>query len=115
MPELAVRRAVHALGLRYRVDARPVPDLARRADLVFPGARVAVFIDGCFWHGCPYHYVASKSNAGYWAPKIEANRRRDAETTALLAAREWRVLRFWAHEEVQGVAERIVATVRAGK
>lgn len=73
-PELAVRRIVHARGLRYRVDVRPIPELTRRADLVFPRVEVAVFIDGYFWHGCPDHHTVAKANASYWAEKVERNR-----------------------------------------
>ena len=68
-PEVAVRRALHAMGLRYRVAERPIPDYPRTADIVFRRAGVAVFVDGCFWHGCPEHYVESKSNRDYWIPK----------------------------------------------
>src|SRR5512132_850639 len=75
-PEWAVRRAVHALGLRYRVSVRPEPTIRRTADLVFTRARVAVFIDGCFWHGCPEHASWPKANADWWRAKIEANQRR---------------------------------------
>src|SRR5690242_1595504 len=64
-PELAVRRAVHRLGLRYRVSARPIASLRRTADLVFPRQRVAVFVDGCFWHGCPVHHTVAKTNAAF--------------------------------------------------
>lgn len=111
-PELAVRRLLHAAGLRYRVD---VPLLAsdrrRRADIVFTRRRVAIFIDGCFWHGCPAHFVAPRSNADYWGPKIARNRERDFETTARLEAEGWLVLRFWEHEAPQSVAVEIIAAV----
>ncbi|GAB3271424.1 very short patch repair endonuclease [Sinomonas notoginsengisoli] len=111
-PELRVRRAVHAMGLRYRVDRRPEPALRRTADLVFTRARVAVFIDGCYWHGCPEHYIEPASNVDYWRPKIARNRERDIETTAALAASGWQVLRFWSHEDPGQVAEAIAAAVR---
>lgn len=76
-PELAVRRLVHAAGLRYRVDIAPLPDQKRlRADLVFTRARVAVFIDGCFWHGCPEHHTVAKTNAAFWSSKVTGNRER---------------------------------------
>ncbi|WP_249336062.1 very short patch repair endonuclease [Sinomonas gamaensis] len=110
-PELLVRRAVHAMGLRYRVAARPEPDLRRTADLVFTRARIAVFIDGCYWHGCPEHYIEPKRNVDYWRPKIARNRERDEETTAALTARGWRVLRFWSHEDPLAVAEAISTAV----
>ncbi|QEO10722.1 very short patch repair endonuclease [Protaetiibacter larvae] len=110
-PELAVRRAAHALGLRYRVNARPLSSLRRSADLVFRRERVAVFIDGCFWHGCPEHHVASKSRVEYWGPKIEANRRRDADTDKLLRAQGWYPLRAWSHEDPAEVAFRVRALI----
>jgi DNA mismatch endonuclease (patch repair protein) len=112
-PELKVRRAVHAMGLRYRVAYRPEPSLRRTADLVFTRARVAVFIDGCYWHGCPEHYIEPASNVEYWRPKIARNRERDAETTAALTSAGWRVLRYWSHEDPARVAQQIAATVRA--
>ncbi|MFJ6550028.1 very short patch repair endonuclease [Microbacterium sp. NPDC091676] len=112
-PEMAVRRACHARGLRYRVDVRPLPELRRRADLVFPTERIAVFVDGCYWHGCPEHYVASKSNADYWRVKIARNRERDADTDATLLAAGWRVVRAWQHEDPGTVADAVAAVVRA--
>lgn len=112
-PELALRSAVHAMGLRYRVAARPIPKLRRTADLSFSRARVAVFVDGCFWHGCPQHYVPSASNIEYWQAKIARNKARDHETDALLRGAGWVVLRIWAHEDVAGAAERIAEAVRS--
>ena len=110
-PELAVRSAVHALGLRYQVAVRP--DGARNsADLVFSRARVAVFVDGCFWHGCPIHGREPRNNREYWLPKLEGNRARDARVTHALRASGWEVLRFWAHEEPFDVAARIRDVVR---
>ncbi|TCJ21668.1 very short patch repair endonuclease [Nocardioides jejuensis] len=110
-PEMAVRRLVHAAGLRYRVDTRPLSDLNRRADLVFRGAKVAVFIDGCYWHGCPKHGTVAKSNADYWSPKIARNRERDAETDRLLVDAGWTVIRAWEHEVPSAVAQRILSAV----
>ncbi|TFB95725.1 very short patch repair endonuclease [Cryobacterium sp. MDB2-A-2] len=110
-PELAVRRLVHARGLRYRVRIRPVPTLRRTADLIFTRARVAVFVDGCFWHGCAEHFVSPKLNARYWGPKIQANITRDTETTFLLEKVGWTVLRFWAHSSAAEVADRIEVVV----
>ena len=85
-PELALRSTVHAAGLRYRVAARPLADLRRTADLVFRSARVAVFVDGCFWHGCPSHHTKASANADYWAQKVDENRNRDRDTDARLTA-----------------------------
>lgn len=112
-PEWAVRRAVHARGLRYRVSARPEPALRRTADLVFTRARVAVFVDGCFWHGCPEHRTHPKTNADYWSSKIEGNIARDLDTTAQLEAAGWTVLRFWQHQDPYAVAARIEESVRS--
>lgn len=111
-PELAVRSAVHARGLRYRVAVRPVHAVRRSADLVFTRARVAVFLDGCFWHGCPDHFHLPATNTEYWAPKIAANAARDLETDRLLAAEGWLVLRFWEHVVVAEAASEIEAVVR---
>ncbi|SHX65186.1 very short patch repair endonuclease [Mycobacteroides abscessus] len=107
-PELAVRRLVHAMGLRYRVDFAPLPSNKRsRADLVFTRARVAVFIDGCFWHGCPEHHTVAKTNGAFWATKVEGNRARDERTNAALTDAGWMVLRFWEHEDPATVAAAI--------
>lgn len=106
-PELALRRAVHALGLRYRVSSRPVPEVRRTADLVFTRAHVAVFLDGCFWHGCPEHHSVAKSNAEYWSTKVETNRRRDRQTDELLEAAGWEVIRVWEHEDSNAAAARV--------
>lgn len=114
-PELAVRRRLHAMGLRYRVSVRPVPKLRRTADIVFTRARVAVFIDGCFWHGCPEHYQAPVRNGDFWLAKRERNRERDAETDAALIEAGWTPLRFWEHDvrtAVEAVAARIADVVR---
>jgi DNA mismatch endonuclease (patch repair protein) len=111
-PELQIRRLVHAMGLRYRVDARPLADFNRRADLVFRGPRIAVFVDGCFWHGCPAHGTKPKTNGEYWSPKIARNKERDAETTDVLIDAGWRVIRTWEHEDPVESAERIAAAVR---
>jgi DNA mismatch endonuclease (patch repair protein) len=111
-PELAVRSAVHARGLRYRVAVRPVRSVRRSADLVFTRARVAVFLDGCFWHGCPEHFHMPATNPDYWEPKIAANVARDGETDRLLAAEGWAVLRFWEHTVAVEAATRIEGVVR---
>lgn len=113
-PEMQVRRLVHAAGLRYRVNARPERDLRRTVDMLFRRTRVAVLIDGCFWHGCPEHHQAPKSNAAFWSDKIATNRGRDAQTTEFLTRRGWLVLRFWEHEiraDVGAVAARIIDEV----
>jgi DNA mismatch endonuclease (patch repair protein) len=111
-PELAVRRAVHARGLRYFVNRRPVKDLRRTADLVFPGPRVAVFVDGCFWHGCPEHHTISRTNAEYWAGKVRSNRDRDRETDSVLTEAGWEVVRIWEHTPPEQAAQLIEVVVR---
>lgn len=110
-PELALRRHVHALGLRYRVHRRPLPTLRRTADLVFIAARVAVFVDGCFWHGCPEHHVPSKSSARWWADKVAGNRARDVDTDRRLREAGWTALRVWEHEDPQQAALRVSEAV----
>ncbi len=113
-PELLIRRGLHSLGFRYRVAVAPEPALRRRADIVFTRARVAVFIDGCFWHGCPEHGQRPfNHNIEYWPAKITANIARDADTSAKLDAAGWRVLRYWEHEDVAEVVQEITQTVLA--
>lgn len=111
-PEMAVRRRLHALGLRYRVSIRPVTDVRRTADIVFTRAQIAVFIDGCFWHGCPQHYSAPVRNAEFWRSKRQRNIERDAETDSVLRMRGWRPLRFWEHE-VNDAPDEVAAAIAA--
>lgn len=112
-PEMALRRAVHALGLRYRVAARPLPELRRTADLVFRGPKVAVFLDGCFWHGCPRHRNVAQTHSEYWAEKVRRTQRRDADTDQRLGAAGWQVLRIWEHEDPLQAALRVERLIRA--
>lgn len=101
------------MGMRYRVDRAPLKALRRRADIVFGPARVAVFIDGCFWHGCPDHgRPQTKANPAYWSEKMARNRARDADTDAKLAAAGWLVVRVWEHEDPAVVATRVAGAVR---
>lgn len=110
--ELAVRRLLHASGMRYRVEY-PVPGMPRRRiDVAFPRAKVAVLIDGCFWHGCPQHATQPKANADWWRTKLDRNMARDRETTEQLLAAGWIVLRFWEHEAPEAVAARIAEAVQ---
>jgi DNA mismatch endonuclease (patch repair protein) len=114
--ELAVRREVHRLGLRYFVHRRPLPNLQREADLVFPRARVAVFVDGCFWHGCPAHGRGEfVENEWYWPEKIASNIRRDRDTDARLKVAGWNSVRIWEHADPAGAAERINSAVQAAQ
>jgi DNA mismatch endonuclease (patch repair protein) len=112
-PEVALRSAVHAVGLRYRVSTRPLNNLRRTADLVFPKAKVAVFLDGCFWHGCPEHHTVAATNAKFWADKVEGNRTRDLDTDRRLAEAGWMSVRVWEHEDPADAAQRIRAIVVA--
>lgn len=102
-PELRIRRLLFTAGLRYRKHY-PVPGYPRRSiDIAFPRQRLAVFLDGCFWHGCAEHKSTPKANDSWWVAKIEENRRRDRETTAKLEDGGWRVMRFWEHEAPDAV------------
>jgi DNA mismatch endonuclease (patch repair protein) len=113
--ELSLRKELHARGLRYRLHVPLLTKPRRVADIVFSGARVAIFVDGCFWHGCPEHASWPKSNAQFWRHKIETNRARDADTDRRLRASGWRVVRVWSHESAGDAAERIEDIVRAGE
>jgi len=110
-PELRLRSILHRRALRYRVDRQPCTAVRRRADLVFGSARVAVFVDGCFWHGCPEHASWPKSNAEWWRAKIEKSRRRDERTTRSLTDASWMVIRIWAHEPPEDAADRVEVAV----
>ncbi|WP_328701513.1 very short patch repair endonuclease [Amycolatopsis pittospori] len=112
-PERRVRALLHACGLRYRVSVRPLPELRRTADIVFPKAKVAIFMDGCYWHGCPDHHRPAKTNSQFWREKIAENKKRDADTDRKLMNQGWTVLRFWEHEEPTYAAERIITTLGA--
>ena len=111
--ELRVRRSLHSLGLRFRVDRPPIVGLHRRADIVFGPARVAVFIDGCFWHDCPLHGSVPKSHTGWWTAKLATTRDRDVDTDARLVARGWLSVRIWEHEDAKEAAARIAELVAA--
>lgn len=111
--ELLLRRRLHAAGMRYRVNY-PVPGNRRRTiDIAFTSARVAVFVDGCFWHGCPEHGTRPRANAGWWSQKLAANQARDADTTALLRAAGWVVVRVWEHSDPGEAAGLVIDAVRA--
>jgi len=112
-PELLLRRELHSRGLRYRIERRPIPALRTRADLVFVARRVAVYVDGCFWHSCPDHGVLPKANRAFWHEKLAANVERDRRTDALLEAAGWVPVRVWEHEDVTLAADRVAAVVFA--
>jgi DNA mismatch endonuclease, patch repair protein len=111
-PELEIRRRLHAVGLRYRVNARPDPTYRGTADIVFRKVRIAVFIDGCYWHSCPEHYRAPKAHAEYWVAKVARNVERDRALDEHLMGKGWLSLRFWEHESPIEVVEQIVRAVR---
>jgi DNA mismatch endonuclease, patch repair protein len=110
-PELAVRQRLHALGYRYRVDHRPLPELRARGDLVFTRARVVVFVDGCFWHRCPQHATSPRHNGEWWRAKLDANVARDRATDRRLADAGWRVVRIWEHEAPEDAVAAVTAAL----
>lgn len=114
-PELLVRRELHRRGLRYRLHQQVVPGTKRRlVDITFQGAQVAVFVDGCFWHGCEIHgRRRHQVNGWYWPAKIEGNRERDRDTDQRLAEAGWVVIRVWEHESPNKAADRIGEALRA--
>lgn len=111
-PELRLRRELHGRGLRYRVDL-PLLGTRRRADVAFTRAKIAIFVDGCYWHGCPLHGTSARSNRAFWANKIAVNQARDRDTDARLKAAGWTVLRFWEHEDPVEAANAVHAAVIA--
>lgn len=113
--ELALRRELHRRGLRYRVSFEVLKKPRRVADIVFPRLRIAVFVDGCFWHGCPEHATWPKQNAEFWRHKIETNQARDADTVARLQAAGWKAVRIWAHESPAEAAAAIFLLVLRSK
>lgn len=111
-PELALRRECWQRGLRYRVDVAPIAGLRQRADMVFSRARVAVYVDGCYWHSCPDHGTVPKANHEWWVAKLQANVRRDRDTDSRLLAAGWTVVRAWEHELVAHAADQVELVVR---
>jgi DNA mismatch endonuclease (patch repair protein) len=115
LPELELRRELHSRGLRYRVDVSPVAALRGRADILFPRAQVAVYVDGCFWHSCPTHGVLPKGNRGWWRAKLEETVRRDRRTDSTLKGLGWEVVRVWEHVDPVAAADRIETAVRGAE
>ena len=105
--ERRLRSELHRRGRRFRVDFSPLVGSRRRADIVFTRRRLAVFVDGCFWHGCPRHGTWPKHNADWWRAKIEMNQRRDRDTDRQLMNAGWRVIRVWEHEDPVVAADKI--------
>lgn len=114
-PELVIRSSLHRRGLRYRVATRPIPGIRWTADVVFTRAKVAVFVDGCFWHGCPIHYRQPSSNVEYWVAKVDRNVRRDRKVDSILRDEGWTVIRIWEHEDPAAAADRIEQQVRSAQ
>lgn len=110
--ERAVRQELHARGLRYRIHVPIITKPRRVADIVFSGPRIAIFIDGCFWHGCPRHATWPKQNVEFWRSKIIANQKRDKDTDSRLRADGWKVIRVWAHESPAEIGEMVAKEVR---
>jgi DNA mismatch endonuclease (patch repair protein) len=109
--EIALRSSLHRMGYRFRVDQRVEASLRYRGDIVFRRQRVAVFVDGCFWHGCAIHGTIPKSNTTWWQEKITRNRSRDLQAQTLLRDAGWRVLRFWEHDAIETCSQSIVAAL----
>ena len=112
-PEVSLRRQLWRRGLRYRVEVSPLPELRRRADIVFTRRRVVVYVDGCFWHSCPEHATEPKANQAWWVAKLAANVERDRDTDERLDAAGWQVVRVWEHEDPQEAADRVESAVRS--
>lgn len=112
-PELELRSELHGRGLRYRVHDRPIDNLRREADVVFRGPKVAVYVDGCFWHGCPEHGSTPKSNRDFWREKIQRNKERDRDTVERLEEEGWVAVRVWEHEDPVEAADRVEDVVRS--
>jgi DNA mismatch endonuclease (patch repair protein) len=113
--EVRVRSALHKAGLRFRKNIRPVPGFRCSADVVFPGERVAVFIDGCFWHSCPTHQSVPQTNADWWRAKLDATKERDRMNTRLLQQAGWSVLRVWEHESVPDIVASVQRVLVAAR
>ncbi len=113
--EVEIRRALHSRGLRYRLQVPVLSKPRRTADIVFPRQRLAVFVDGCFWHGCPEHASWPKSNAEFWRNKIEENIARDADTTRRLEMAGWKVIRVWEHENALEASDRIARNLAGAR
>jgi DNA mismatch endonuclease (patch repair protein) len=114
-PELRLRSILHQRGLRFRKNYAPVPGYRCRVDIVFPVSRLAVFVDGCWWHHCPVHGEVPKANYDFWLAKFDDNRQRDARNSEALRAEGWLVLRFWEHEDLREMADQVEAIVRNHK
>lgn len=110
-PEVLLRRELHRRGRRFRVVTKVPGNNRRTIDIAFPRQRLAVFVDGCFWHSCPDHGTQPSSNSRWWTTKLRANRDRDEDTNRLLAEAGWQVLRIWEHETVDKAADKVEAAL----
>jgi DNA mismatch endonuclease (patch repair protein) len=110
--EVALRSMLHRRGLRFRIHSRVIERSRRTIDIAFPKPRIAVFVDGCFWHGCPLHGTSPKNNSAWWRAKIDANIARDGDTDMRLRQAGWTVIRIWEHEDIEASADRVEAAVR---
>lgn len=113
-PELAIQSCLKQMGLSFKTDFGIIKGSQRRADIVFKEAKVTVFIDGCFWHGCPIHGTWPKTNSEFWRKKVESNRKRDLDTDYHLTNIGWKVTRVWEHESPTEVADRIFVVIKKG-
>lgn len=116
-PELVLRSALHRRGLRFRKHLRPIPGLPCTVDVAFPRERLAIFVDGCFWHSCPDHGSYPISNGDWWRAKLDATRRRDEHNGKALTEAGWTVLRIWEHDDLDSAVAEVAATLerlRAG-
>jgi len=111
-PEKELRSELHRRGFRFRVDKAPVRGLRSRADIVFGPRKLAVYVDGCFWHCCPEHGSMPKANADFWEEKLARNRERDRQTDRRLRDEGWQVIRIWEHEDAVEAADRVEALLR---
>jgi DNA mismatch endonuclease (patch repair protein) len=108
-PEIRLRSALHRLGYRFRKDFRlDLEGVRVRPDIVFTGRRVAVFVDGCFWHACPEHGRRPTRNEWYWTPKLEANAARDRRADRALESQGWICVRVWEHEPVESAVKKVI-------
>ncbi|MBN2456667.1 MAG: very short patch repair endonuclease [Sedimentisphaerales bacterium] len=115
-PEKKLRSFLHDTGLRFRKDVEPIPGIRCKADIVFRKTKLCIFIDGCFWHGCPLHFKPPKTNSEWWVEKINDNVERDRRKTLLIESNGWTVLRYWEHEInseiISDIAQNVIRLVK---
>lgn len=112
-PELALRKRLHGLGARFRKHRRPLPGVRCEADLLFPRVKLAVFVDGCFWHGCPEHTSYPITNREWWLRKLEGNKSRDRKNDEMLRLAGWTIVRLWEHQGVEEMAAEVLHVLTA--